>query len=275
MGMQGRAPAALKTLARMTRPKGPTQRDRLGPTLEQSQKAEYVRGSSTTNQGQVNSVAYRRKPLFETLARSGLIDFAGLSALRYYRDRYERADGSLVRCALDIQEGRRGPCSAIPSGMSADFAVVACEAAVGSLVTTLRAVAIEDKSFSQVAIERFGSRKQSWIVQNGQRRRDRTGAPMVFEEKIVPKSGRHRDIISKEFTDAVRRLTAAHQKQTSTKADRRPLKVRSLIVGPAEAPAPGERNAPPQVDPAFLDDAGRMRPWSEIAEIIRDRMAGI
>lgn len=261
--------AILAQVAPHTPPPAP-KAQRLGPTPEQQQKAAYERRSTKTRHGQANSIAYRRKPLFETLARqrSG-IDLEGLKALRFYREAYELTAASLTRCALDVQERGTGVPQSLPPLMLSNQAVENCEVAVGGVVATLRAVALDDKSFSQVAIERFGSRKQDWLEQNKSRGRGRDGKALVFIEKIVPKSGRHREIIRREFLLAVERLTAAVRLQTST--ERRPREPMPPV--PANDAPPAPPPAAPGVDPDFLNEAGHLKPWSEIAEMIRERIA--
>jgi hypothetical protein len=150
---------------------------RVKPTPEQMRRAHYEPQSAKTHKGQVTSSAYRRRPLFETLAKgkSG-IDADGLRALRFYRDRYEGTAKSLTR----------------PPGLDADYIVKRCDAEMGAVADTMRAVALEDQSFSEVAIARFGSRTQSWIEQEKVRGRTKKGGKLRFVEKIVPKSGRHR-----------------------------------------------------------------------------------
>jgi hypothetical protein len=165
----------------------------------------------------VNSVAYRRQPLFETTAKKGNdIDRDGLQALRFYRERYEATAASLTRCALDVEGRGGGTGQGLPPILDADYMLRAIEAAIGPLVDTMRAVALEDRSFSEVAISRFGSRTQSWVEQEKSRSRTKQGGKMVFVDKVVPKSGRHREIIREEFLLGVARLIAAAGKYLRT-----------------------------------------------------------
>jgi hypothetical protein len=204
----------VKMLSEAAKARSPQQRKpsstKVKPTPEQMRKAKFVQEAGKTERGQVTSAAYRRQPLFETLAKgkSG-IDEEGLRALRFYRDRYEAAAMSLTRCALDAEGRGGGTPLCLPPGLDADYIVKRCDAALGELVATMRAVALEDKSFSEVAIARFGSRKQSWLEQEKERGRTKKGGKMVFVEKIVPKSGRHREFIREEFSEGLARLIAA------------------------------------------------------------------
>lgn len=255
---------------------------RVGPTPEQMRGERFKKRSSKTSHGQVSAVAYHRQPLFETLAKTGTVDVDGLRALRFYRNQFEEAAHSLTRCALDVQTGGGGMPSCLPPGAGADWTVQRCESAMGAVVDTVRAVALEDKSFSDVAIERFGGRKQNWLVQEEKsgrtkaraQNKDRTKPKPLprFVDKIVPKSGRHREIIRDEFLLGLKRLKEAHRLLATTEQSHKAKDLPSL----AELTQPGDPTpeAPRVAAPAeFLDEHGRMRPWEEVAEIIRTRIS--
>lgn len=257
---------------------------RLGPTPEQRAKADYARKGGKVEKGQVGEAAYTRQYLFEKLAKTHGISEAGLAALRFYRKAHEEQDASPTRCALN-DEGRGGGVPlCLPFSISdmllEDLAggtlVDALERHLGHTLTTMRAVALEDQSFSTIAIARFGSRVVPWIEQEKARRTDRNGVKRRYVDKVVPISGRHRQIIAEEFQVGLERLIEAHQPYNSTA--RRPTPPRPAPVIPASegeialmalvaAPAP-------PVDPEFLDEAGRLRQLSDIADIIRDRVWG-
>lgn len=240
---------------------------RIGPTPEQRRKADYVRESSKTAHGQVTSRAYRRKPLFETLAKTSKdITPAGLRALRVYRERFEDTQASETRSVLDMEERGGGvPGSRIPRIIDADFTVKLFESAIGgAILSTVRAVALEDMSYSAVAIQRYGSRKQSWIVQERSRQRDKDGKPrMRFVEKIVPRSNTHREIIRDEFVLGVRRL--ASMVEAVNEGTRRANLSRAIDASKEAAASTN------MFDPAFFDEQGMFRPYDEIAAIIRER----
>ena len=90
-----------------------------------------------------------------------------------------------------------------------------CEEAMGTWLATVRAVALDDRSFSEIAIERFGSRVQSWLVDEepvvwSGKTQLLDGKPemrKVFRERLVPRSGRHRETIRREFLAGLRKLT--------------------------------------------------------------------
>ena len=279
---------------------------KLAPTPEQKARVEYVRGGTKVEKGHPTASAYRRLPLFETLAKQGnRIDGAGLAALRFYREAHDAQDASPTRCALN-DEGRGGGLPlCIPfsiAGMMLDdlhggTLVDMIERQLGNTVATMQAVALEDQSFSAIAIARFGSRKVGWIEQEERRGRARDAqgrlAPIerftigkdgklkprkmqaAYVEKVVPISGRHREIVAEEFARGLELLKAAHAPYVST-ARPHPFQVAGPPITPAEvalaavvAPA-----APvPPVDQAFLNESGHMRPMAEIADIIRERVS--
>ncbi|UAK25853.1 hypothetical protein [Sphingomonas nostoxanthinifaciens] len=185
------------------------------PTDEQQARYSFSRGQ-IRDEGIKIGFAYRRVPLVESLAKKIGLSTTDLIALRYYRNAYERADSSPTKSCLDVGAGGGGgngtesrAMAAIERGLSARLIVDRCETAIGRHVGTFRAVAVFDRSFSNIAMDRFGSRKQSWLV-------DETpagpnGIPparKVFREKLVPISGRHRQIVADEFMSSLRGLTA-------------------------------------------------------------------
>lgn len=276
--LSAKAKAMLADVAPAPAP-APSTGPRLGPTPEQMKGGRFERESSKTAHGQVNAVAYRRQPLFETLAKGkSAIDLEGLAALRFYRNRYEETAQSLTRCALDIEARGGGLPLCLPPGLYSDDAVRRCDAAMGAVADTVRAVALEDTSFSDVAIARFGSRKQSWIETEKHRGRTKKGGKMAFVEKIVPISGRHREIIRDEFLLGLKRLTAAVRQMTTTTPPpavigvdlaRAPDQTGVAIVEGGEAP----KVVTSIVDAEFLDERGMMKPAAEIADILRSRAA--
>lgn len=247
------------------------------PTPEQMRGERFKRETTDTRHGQVVSIGYRREPLFETMAKTGVIDAAGLKALRYYRNRHEETAHSLTRCALDVQTGGGGMPSCLPAGAGLDYEVRRLEAAIGAVVDTVRAVALEDQSFSEVAIARFGSRKQSWLESEKSRGRTKKGGKLAFVEKLVPKSGRHREIVRDEFLLGLGRLIKVHAQITSTAA------APASASGSTSPPSLAELTRPegvgevddahhPAVPAEFIDPkTGRMRELGEIADMIRER----
>ena len=277
---KGLEKAMLATVAAKVPPRKAGAEDRDGPTPEQHNHATYVVQDVVNKMANGVTIrvskAYRRQPIFETLWKqngSG-ISIEGLHALRYYRARHEETEQSLTRCALDVQ-GRGGGAEApLPRGVDA-FMLVGEGAqrtmdrlhqAMGSVADTVRAVALDDQSYSEVAIQRWGSRKQHWIKQP-----DASGGNAASVEKLVPKSGRHREAIRQEFLLGLGRLIQAVQLLTASTVRIRPVTrpVVGVDIAPAPAVEPSEdRPKVGAIDPAFLNEHGFMRDWDEITQII-------
>ncbi|MFZ2996256.1 MAG: hypothetical protein WA070_08770 [Sphingobium sp.] len=176
-------------------------RDVIGPTPEQQGRATYALGDvvDTRPGGKAITIgkAYRREPYFEELARREATGISedDLRCLRFYRNAFEAAQRSPVRSVLNRDSGSgQGEGPMLATLMSASDHTY-LERGVGAIVSTLRAVALDDKSYAQVAMDRWGSREQRWII-NGEHR-----------VKIVPKSGKHAGVVREEFLQAVGRLT--------------------------------------------------------------------
>lgn len=191
-----------------------------GPTPEQAARVVYNRGAVRDEAGRLLAMAYRREPLFETMAKKGTIAPDELQALRYYRSVFDRSERSATKSCLNIgQGGMRGPADDIANATSsmidAKRRLRICEAVLGPNLHTLRAIALEDRSISEVAIERFGSRQQNWIIVDEPVLQ--AGRPLIVDgvaktrpvhhEKIVPKSGRHRAVIAAEFRAGIEQLS--------------------------------------------------------------------
>ncbi len=193
------------------------------PTAEQAGRVEYVRQQVRDEMGKQVGFAYRRRPLFETMAagKANAITIDELAALRFYRTAFDRCDQSATKSCLNVGAGGAGGSakdliSATPAILEAKRKVALCEGALGgTLLTTMRAVVLDDRSFSEIAIERFGGRNQDWIIVDEPVLR--AGKPLVengkpvtktvHRERIAPRSGRHRQIISDEFRMGLRALT--------------------------------------------------------------------
>lgn len=231
------------------------QQPALEPTPEQMRRGSFTRETGKVQRGTVDAAPYRRQPLFETLAKTmTTIDLDGLAALRFYRTSHEATAASLTRCALDISSGGGGEPSHIPPGLDAGYLVRRCDQAMGAVASTMRKVALEDRTFSDIAIERFGGRKQNWLiteeesgaaaVRKENRKRkfpDRLPLPR-FEDKIVPRSGRHREIIRDEFLLALSKLVVAHRELTGP--------VKRQDRGRMGEPSLAELTRPPDLDAA-------------------------
>ncbi|MBB4857183.1 hypothetical protein HNO88_000490 [Novosphingobium chloroacetimidivorans] len=203
-----------------------------GPTPEQSDRVNYQKTTHTDEMGAKVGFGYRREPWFETLNRASAnaITRDELLALRFYRAAFDRCERSPTKSCLNVGVGGglRDPGSSIvsstPAIVEARRKVRLCESVLGSWLVTVRAVALQDRSFSDIAIERFGGRKQDWIIVDEPVLKD--GRPVkvggkvltapVTREKIVPRSGRHRETIRQEFYAGLRLLTKQVRTLVST-----------------------------------------------------------
>lgn len=193
------------------------------PTAEQAGRVEYVRQQVRDEMGKQVGFAYRRRPLFETMAagKANAITVDELAALRFYRTAFDRCDQSATKSCLNVGAGgARGSgqdlISATPAILEAKRKLRLCEEAMGGQVlTTMRAVVLDDRSFSEIAIARFGGRNQDWIIvdepvlRNGKpvTENGKLVTKTVHRERIAPRSGRHRQAVSDEFRVGLRALT--------------------------------------------------------------------
>lgn len=170
------------------------------PTPELRARVKFELGRVTSETGQAIGFAYRREPLFETMGKGGKLRPDELTALRYYRGAFDRSERSPVRSCLNISgggassSGAQALFSQTPSMLDAKLKVRHCESGMGQTRDTMRAVVLDDKSFSEIAMDRFGSHTRP--------------APRKGEAvQIRPKSGRHREIIRREFLAGLKILT--------------------------------------------------------------------
>ena len=164
----------------------------IGPTDEQMARFSFKR--ENVNDGtKLKGRAYRREPWFLTLFRRGEIDADQLAALKYYRDAHESADRSETRCALNRELGG-GPSDATALRlMMARETRDDCEGAIPPfLLDTLRAVAIHDRDYSDIARERYGDRRAKEVP-------DGKVMPITV---LRPPSSRQRKRIATEFKTA-------------------------------------------------------------------------
>lgn len=170
----------------------------------------FVLGPVRTEKGQVIGRAYRRQPYFETLAKlpanasdqkgSRLITADQLRALRYYRTNHELTVVSETRCALNQERGG-GEALGLPITLLSARGVKECEVGLGALVDTLRAVALHDQTFAQVAMARWGSRDRQRVVLGTGKQKPR------IAKEVVPKSSAHPAIVREEFLTALSIMT--------------------------------------------------------------------
>ena len=157
--------------------------------------------------------AYMRRPWFESLVerdwsaagkekRAPLFTVAHLKALRFYREVSEASERSETKSCLASGNGggTRGGWQAPEPSISiitAKSQLRAIEGLLAALLPTMRAVAVLDMSYAQVAMARFGSREVDHYD-------DATGA---FVKRMAPRSGRHTAKVREEFQAGVELLT--------------------------------------------------------------------
>ncbi len=227
------------------------------PTPEQMAHAEYVEmqiyDRSADGGRHMIGKAFRRVARFEGIEGLTLDQ---ILALRAYRKGFDEAEVSEVKSGLDIgagggTAGAEGVLSRLEKIAFGKDVVHRMEARVpAALWPTLRAVALHDKDFKALAMERFGSRAVSRM------KGDRIVSTMV------PRSGTHREIIRQEFLDAARALANGG-------AAVRDAQVKHAITDAIDPPISVE------IDPAYLDERGMMRQWIDIRSIIIARALGL
>ncbi|WP_298691747.1 hypothetical protein [uncultured Sphingomonas sp.] len=196
------------------------------PTPEQAARVRFDLQAVLTEMGQVVGRAYRRQPLYRSMAKQMKISRDQLDALDFYRSAFDRSERSATKSCLNVGVGGGGkssgdyiPVEFTPSIAEARRKVALCERPLGALLAVMRAVVLEDLSFSEIAMARYGSRKRDWIDVDVPVIRD--GKPLKVKGKVVkeartverlaPRSPRHREIIAQEFRDGLRILTVQHQ----------------------------------------------------------------
>lgn len=183
------------------------------PTPELMERAAFVLGQVKSEMGDVVGLAYRRRAIFETMAMQGGISPDELEALRYYRSTFDRCDRSPMRSCLDVDGtgAMRADGYTPRSIITAKKQLRRCEARMGPSLSTMRSVALDDLSFSQIAIARFGCRVLRYEHVDAERR-----ARGEHREKIRPRSGRDRDVIRREFLHGLRALADTVRSLTTT-----------------------------------------------------------
>ncbi|WP_020486587.1 hypothetical protein [Sphingomonas melonis] len=194
------------------------------PTPEMLARVEYEYGPVKTEMNVQIGAAYRRKPFYLTLAKtSSRFSAEELVALSEYRTVFDRCERSPVASCLAITEGTArsvspaGIIHASPALVEAKRKLRMIEGELGIYLGTMRSVALDDKSFSVVAMERYGCRARSWIAVNDPVMRNGKqvvidGVPQfraTHREDVVPRSGRDREKIAHEFQRGLQRLVLA------------------------------------------------------------------
>lgn len=133
------------------------------PTPEQSRHSAFelsdivdkAKGGVTVTLGK----AYRRVPMIDTLHEQGLFNDAEYKALKHYRHHADLADKSPLKDSLANLVRISGGSGNGPTVTMLNAVRVRddCERAAGSLADILRAVAVDDVSLSQWAMNRYGA----------------------------------------------------------------------------------------------------------------------
>lgn len=194
------------------------------PTPEMMARVEFAYGAVKTEMGVQIGSAYRRRPLYLTMAqKAGRFTFDQISALGLYRTVFDRCERSPFASCLAAQHGGGrgvGPASFIhasPAVVEAKRKLALLERGLGRTLATMRDVVLHDRSFSEIAMERYGFRTRAWIkVDEPVLRNGRPvvvdGKPLlraVHREDIAPRSGRDREKVAQEFNQGVQLLTTA------------------------------------------------------------------
>ncbi|WP_404711913.1 hypothetical protein [Sphingomonas sp. MMS24-J13] len=200
----------MTTKAQRKKAKHPALPDPIKPTPEWIARYGDHQITPTTETGLKMGRAYHREPWFESLVKRDWTDaeregrvpaFAidDLHALRRYRTAHEASLRSETRSSLNIERGGTGERGEqAPALIRARRELAMMETWLGPLADTVRAIAIDDMSYAQVAMARFGYREVEVYD-------DATG---TFRTRTSPRSGRHPTLIREEFQQGVKHLAA-------------------------------------------------------------------
>ncbi|AHE57418.1 hypothetical protein [Sphingomonas sanxanigenens] len=160
--------------------------------------------------------AYRRQPRFTSISGLGT---GQIKALTFYRRVFDESEQSETKCALDIGTGSGvgGSHVAIARMESLAFSNITLrtiEGEIGANLDTLRAVALHDQTFSEVAMARYGSRDVQRITLG------KGKAPPSVVNTLQPRSGKHRTMVREQFMAALARLVEAVEPYLQTQAKR-------------------------------------------------------
>ncbi|AHE55899.1 hypothetical protein [Sphingomonas sanxanigenens] len=208
-----RRSSAIETMAAMTRgahvqpvgrakPMKPTAEQMRHGSFEEVDIVDKKAGGTNVTIGH----AYRRQPRYVSIDGLGT---AQMKALSFYRAVYDRSERSETRCALDARWGSSGAGAGIGAlelteGLAhARSLLASIESGIGANLDTLRAVALQDQTFSEVAMERYGSREVERVVAGKGR------VPPAIVKTLAPRSGKHRTLVRDQFMTALARLVDA------------------------------------------------------------------
>jgi len=223
-----------KTQALVPRKPASALNDALQPTPEMQSRVEFEYGPVKTEMNIQIGSAYRRRPLYQTMAsKDGRFTADEVSAMTLYRSVFDRCERSpFASCLASEQGGGRGlgPASFIhasPAIVEAKRKLALLESALGATLSTMRDVVLQDKPFTTIAMERFGFRARNWIlvsepVLNAGEPAMLDGKPIlraVHREEMVPRSGRDRERVAAEFNAGIKLLADASRRLAGADID--------------------------------------------------------
>jgi hypothetical protein len=173
------------------------------PTPEQLAGGDFRQGGVwATGQNERSGLAYRRRPVIDTLLDARQLTLAEYEALAYYRNQATQAEddaaqeGTLAPSRImgggGCAPGSRLPALLVFTPASAETGRI--ERELGSLLDIARAVAVDDLSLTQWCIQKHGGRERY----DG---KGRFVAVVPINEK------RHVDMARLELKMAARRIT--------------------------------------------------------------------
>lgn len=178
------------------------------PTPEMMARVEFEFGPVKTEMNIQIGAAYRRRPLFMTMALKQRDRFTieQIGVMTEYRATFDRCERSPFASCLAEKHGGGGigPASFIhasPAVVDAKRKLALIERGLGHSLLTMRDVVLHDRSFSEIALERFGGRRRSWI---------KTDEPVILNGKAVVIKGKpvlhgvHREDVVARSSDRLR-----------------------------------------------------------------------
>ena len=127
------------------------------PTPEQRAKGEFIQGGNlATASNERAGLAYRRKPVIDTLLREHKLTQRQYDGLARYRTIANAADRSELRSCIDFSV-RGGGEGLTHFGVRMNIELGKLEQALGTLQPIAHAIAVRDTTLAQWAMQRAGS----------------------------------------------------------------------------------------------------------------------
>ena len=129
------------------------------PTPEQRAKGEFVQGGNlATSATERAGLAYRRKPVIDTLRDEHKLTQRQYDGLARYRTIAVDADRSTLRSCIDFSVRSNGEGLA-HFGVRMNIELGRLERELGSLASIARAIAVDDETLSSWAVRNSGGRE--------------------------------------------------------------------------------------------------------------------